>query len=115
MDTEIKSIESTQAETDSRVVLYCFYGKQQGEIIRAPNTTKKFNQLLFVFSIGKEGLPVWWLFRIFTSNNQFFTAIHELFFIVSMENNKDTEILEFVFRMPIYSLSSFTTHWNYKE
>jgi hypothetical protein len=27
---EIKSIESTQEETDSRVVLYCFYGKQQG-------------------------------------------------------------------------------------
>jgi hypothetical protein len=28
----------------------------------------------FVFFIGKEGLPVWWLFRSFTSNNQFFTA-----------------------------------------
>jgi hypothetical protein len=46
----------------------------RGEIIRAPNTTKKFNELHFVFFIGKEGLPVWWLFRIFTSNNQFFTA-----------------------------------------
>ena len=43
-------------------------------IIRAPNTTKKFNELLFVFFIGKEGLPVWWLFRIFTSSNPFFTA-----------------------------------------
>jgi hypothetical protein len=41
--------------------------------------------------------------------------IHELFFIVSMENNKDTEILEFVVRIPIYSVSSFTTRWNYKE
>ena len=41
--------------------------------------------------------------------------IHELFFIVSMENNKDTEILEFVFWIPIYSLSSFITRWNYKE
>ena len=28
--TEIKSVESTQEETDSRVVLYCYYGKQQG-------------------------------------------------------------------------------------
>ena len=28
--TGIKSIKSTQEETDSRVVLYCFYGKQQG-------------------------------------------------------------------------------------
>ena len=52
--TEIKSIESTQEETDSRVVLY-------------------------------------------------------------MKNNKDTEILEFIVRIPIYSLSSFTTRWNYKE
>jgi hypothetical protein len=30
----------------------------RGEIIRAPNTTKKFSELLFVFFIGKEGLPV---------------------------------------------------------
>jgi hypothetical protein len=48
--------------------------KGEINIIRAPNTTKKFNELLFVFFIGKEGLPVWLLFRIFTSNNQFFTA-----------------------------------------
>ena len=39
----------------------------------------------------------------------------ELFFIVTMENNKDTEILEFVVWIPIYSLSFFTMRWNYKE
>jgi hypothetical protein len=65
---------------------YVLAQQLRGEIIHAPNTTKKFNELLFVFFIGKEGLPVWW----------------------------DTEILEFVVRIPIYSLS-FTTRWNYKE
>jgi hypothetical protein len=45
---------------------YVLAQQLRGEIIRAPNTTKKFNELLFVFFIGKEGLPVWWLFRIFT-------------------------------------------------
>ena len=50
---------------------YVLAQQLRGEIIRAPNTTKK---LLFVFFIGKEGLPVWWLFRIFTIKNQFFTA-----------------------------------------
>jgi hypothetical protein len=56
--TEIKSIESTQEETDSRVVLYCFYGKQQGYRnirIRSPNTDIFFRNLQFVqehFGIG---------------------------------------------------------------
>ena len=39
----------------------CYYVLAQqlsGEIIRAPNTAKKFNELLFVFFIVKEGLPV---------------------------------------------------------
>jgi hypothetical protein len=37
------------------------------------------DELRFVFFIGNEGLPVWWLFRIFTSNNQFFTATSALY------------------------------------
>jgi hypothetical protein len=59
---------------------YVLAQKLRGEIIRATNTTKKFNELLFGFFIGKEGLPVWCLFRIFTSNNQFFTATSALSF-----------------------------------
>jgi hypothetical protein len=59
---------------------YVLAQKLRGEIIRATNTTKKFNELPFGFFIGKEGLPVWWLFRIFTSNNQFFTATSALSF-----------------------------------
>jgi hypothetical protein len=42
----------------------CYYVLAQqlrGEIIRAPNTTKKFNELPFVFFIDKKGLPVWCL------------------------------------------------------
>jgi hypothetical protein len=35
---------------------YYVLAKQlRGKIICAPNTTKKFNELLFVFFIGKEG------------------------------------------------------------
>ena len=41
---------------------YVLAQQLRGEIIRAPNTTKKFNELLFVFFIGKECLPVWWFF-----------------------------------------------------
>jgi hypothetical protein len=37
---------------------YVLAQQLSGEIIRAPNTTKKINELLFVFFIGKEGLPV---------------------------------------------------------
>jgi hypothetical protein len=59
---------------------YVLAQKLRGEIIRATNTTKKFNELLFGFFIGKEGLPVWRFFRIFTSNNQFFTATSALSF-----------------------------------
>jgi hypothetical protein len=33
---------------------YVLAQQLRGEIIRAPNTTKKFNELLFVFFIGKE-------------------------------------------------------------
>jgi hypothetical protein len=33
---------------------YILAQQLRGEIIRAPNTTKKFNELLFVFFIGKE-------------------------------------------------------------
>jgi hypothetical protein len=43
---------------------YVLAQQLSGEIIRAPNTTKKFNELIFVFFIDKEGLPVWWLFRM---------------------------------------------------
>jgi hypothetical protein len=50
----------------------------RGEIIRAPNTTKKFNELLFVFFIGKEGLPVWWLFR----NIRIHSPDTDIFFIL---------------------------------
>jgi ribosome-associated translation inhibitor RaiA len=53
--------------------------------------------------------------KLYQLNRHRKKLIHELFFTVSMENNKDTELLEFVVRIPIYSLSSFTTRWNYKE
>ena len=64
------------------------------EIIRAPNTTKKFNELLFVFFIGKECLPVWWCFRIFTNNNQFFTATSALSSNDFMEFSKYMSVLK---------------------
>jgi hypothetical protein len=35
---------------------YILAQQLRGEIIRAPNTTKKFNELLFVFFIGKSDI-----------------------------------------------------------
>ena len=55
--TEIKSIESTQEETDSRVVLYCFYGKQQGYRnirIRSPDTDIFF--ILLHYALELQGV-----------------------------------------------------------
>jgi hypothetical protein len=61
---------------------YVLTQQLRGEIIRAPNTTEKFNELLFVFFIGKEGsnFQSSGFFRIFTSNNQLFTATSALSF-----------------------------------
>jgi hypothetical protein len=60
-------------------------------------------------------VPAYVAQKLYQLNRHRKKLIHELFFTVSMENNKDTELLEFVVRIPIYSLSSFTTRWNYKE
>jgi hypothetical protein len=57
--TEIKSIEWTQEETDSRVVLYCFYGKQQGYRnirIRSPNTDMFF--ILLYYALELQGVTI---------------------------------------------------------
>ena len=57
--TEIKSIESTQEETDSRVVLYCFYGKQQGYRnirIRSPDTDIFF--ILLHYALELQGVII---------------------------------------------------------
>jgi hypothetical protein len=47
---------------------YILAQQLRGEIIRAPNTTKKFNELLFVFFIGKVGLTfllkMWRMFHL---------------------------------------------------
>jgi hypothetical protein len=57
----------------------CYYVLAQqlrGDIIRAPNTTKKFNELLFVFFIAKEGLPVWCRYCIATPDGFLNRQIH---------------------------------------
>jgi hypothetical protein len=57
--TEIKSIESTQEEADSRVVLYCFYGEQQGYRnirIRNPDTDIFF--ILLHYSLELQGVTI---------------------------------------------------------
>jgi hypothetical protein len=66
---EIKSIESTQEETDSRVVLYCFYGKQQGYRtirIRSPNTDIFF--ILLHYALELQGVTI--LFDTGTGNKK---------------------------------------------
>jgi hypothetical protein len=67
--TEIKSIESTQEETDSRVVLYCFYGKQQGYRnirIRTPDTNIFF--ILLHYALELQGVTI--LFDTGTGNKK---------------------------------------------
>jgi hypothetical protein len=62
--TEIKSIESTQEETDSRVVLYCFYGKQQGYRhigIRSPDTDIFF--ILLHYALELQGVIILWKWK----------------------------------------------------
>jgi hypothetical protein len=67
--TENKSIESTQEETDSRVVFSCFYGKQQGFIIiriRSPDTDIFFILLHYPFEL--QGVTI--LFDTGTGNKK---------------------------------------------
>ena len=67
--TEIKSIESTQEETDSRVVLYCFYGKQQGYRnirIRSPDTD--IFVILLHYALELQGVTI--LFDTGTGNKK---------------------------------------------
>ena len=67
--TEIKSIESKQEETDSRVVLYCFYGKQQGYRnikIRSPDADIFF--FLLNYALELQGVTI--LFDTGTGNNK---------------------------------------------
>jgi hypothetical protein len=67
--TEIKSIESTQEVTDSRVVLYCFYGKQQGYSnikIRSPDTDIFF--ILLHYELELQGVTI--LFDTGTGNKK---------------------------------------------
>jgi hypothetical protein len=67
--TEIISIESTQEETDSRVVLYCFYGKQQGYRtirIRSPDTDIFF--ILLHYALELQGVTI--LFDTGTGNKK---------------------------------------------
>jgi hypothetical protein len=67
--TEIKSVESTQEKTDSRVVLYCFYGKQQGYRnirIRSPDTDIFF--ILLHYTLELQGVTI--LFDTGTGNKK---------------------------------------------
>jgi hypothetical protein len=75
--TEIKSIESTQEETDSRVVLYCFYGKQQGYRnirIRSPDTEIFFIPLHYALEF--QGVTI--LFDTGTGNKKRLVDITKL-------------------------------------
>ena len=65
----MKSIESTQEETDSRVVLYCFNGKQQGYrniIIRSPDADIFF--ILLHYALELQGVTI--LFDTETGNKK---------------------------------------------
>jgi hypothetical protein len=75
--TEIKSIESTQEETDSRVVLYCFYGKQQGYRnirIRIPDADIFF--ILLHYALELQGVTI--LFDTGTGNKKRFDRYRKL-------------------------------------
>ena len=51
---EVESLRSTQEETDTRVVLYCFYGKQQGYKylrVKSPDTDIFFILLYYALSL----------------------------------------------------------------
>ena len=75
--TEIKSIESTQEETDSRVVLYCFYGKQQGYRnirIRSLDTDIFFILLHYALELQKVTI----LFNTGTGNKEMLIDITKL-------------------------------------
>ena len=61
--------QSTQEETDSRVVLYCFYGKQQGYRnirIRSPDTNIFF--ILLHYALELQGVTI--LFDTGTRNKK---------------------------------------------
>jgi hypothetical protein len=61
--------QSTQEETDSRVVLYCFYGKQQGYRnirIRSPDTDIFF--ILLHYALELQGVTI--LFDTGTGNKK---------------------------------------------
>jgi hypothetical protein len=57
----LKDLCQTGHVHQKRLLRSCPTAYGEINIIRAPNTTKKFNELLVVFFIGKEGLPVWLL------------------------------------------------------